>query len=519
MVSKSMYQKIQTFKRQGFLKAEISRKLELDPGTVAKYYDMSESEYLEYKRSHIYRDKVFDRYQESILEVYRENDFKKLPVSAVFDYLEDNDTHLPGNEQTLRNYIRYLTDINQFTFKDALRIYKKVPELPFGKQLQVDFGEYSTPSGLKLYIFAAVLSRSRYKYIAFQDKRFTTLDLINHLLNCFDYIGGRPEQIVIDQDRVMVVGENHGDIIYTKDFGYFIQEMDVRMYVCRKADPETKGKVENCVGYVKNNHLSVRDFEVLEEAQKSLQRWLIRRANGRISQATKRIPAEVIEEEREHLRPVKNSIYRKDSIIGREGRKADENALISVGASQYSVPAAYKDRSVDIYATDTKLFVFDSYTGVQITDHDISMIAGKRITKKEHYRSNGKGTREMRTEVMEKFALEKWKRFAEANFKELSRYVRDQCLEAQRHFSGDIDLESLDRALEFCLEHKTYTMANLRDTYRYYQGISETEEEDILRKLEPQLKDVAQYKKDIRVAKRDMGVYKSLVSIILGVWS
>ena len=61
-------------------------------------------------------------------------------------------------------------------------------------------------------------------------------------------------------------------------------------------------------------------------------------------------------------------------------------------------------------------------------------------------------------------------------------------------------------------------MANLEETYRYYKALAETTEEDVLRKLEPQLKEVARYKKDIRVSKRDLGVYKSLVSILLGVW-
>ncbi len=258
MVRKSMYQKIQKYKRQGFLKVETSRKLHLDIGTVAKYYDMSETEYLERQRSNKYRDKAFDPLKEKILEVYRENDFKKLPMSAVFDYLEEGHGQLPGNEQTLRNYIIYLIDINQLKFNEKIRMYKKVPELPYGKQLQIDFGEHKTRSGLKLYIFSAVLSRSRFKYIAFQDKPFTTLDLIFHLLNCFDCIGGMPEEIVIDQDSVMVVSENHGDIIYTKDFAYFIQEMGLKMYVCRKADPETKGKVENTIGFVKKNLLSVR---------------------------------------------------------------------------------------------------------------------------------------------------------------------------------------------------------------------------------------------------------------------
>lgn len=518
MVTKNMYRKIQTFKRQGFLKAEIARKTELDAETVAKYYEMSEAEYRAYAQQHMYRDKAFDKYRADILEVYRENDFKKLEMSAVFDYLEENEGPLPGTEQTLRNYIRYLTETNQLTFNEKIRLYKKVPELPLGKQLQIDFGEYKTRSGLKLYIFAGVLSASRYKYIAFQDKAFTTLDLIAHLLACFDYIGGMPEEIVIDQDRVMVVSENHGDIIYTKDFGYFIEEMDLRMYVCRKADPESKGKIENFIGYVKKNFLSVRDFKDLGEAQESLQRWLRRRANGKISQATKRIPADVIEEESKRLRPVRNSIYRKDSLIGREVRKADDYARISVDSSQYSLPSGYKDRAVEIYTTDTQLFVFDRYTGDQIAEHELSLIPGAKINKREHYRNNGRRTKEMRVEVLDMFALESWKLFIEANFKRHSRYVRDQCLYALNRFPKEVDVGCLDRALKFCLEHRTLSMANLEDTYRYYKRIAETTEEDVLCKLEPQLKEVARYKKDIRVSKRDLGVYKSLVSILLGVW-
>ncbi len=518
MVKANMYRKIQSFKRRGFLKGEIARNLRLDPGTVARYYAMSESEYREYAQKHMYRDKVFDERKRSILEVYRENEFKKLEMAAVFAYLEEKHGPLPGSEQTLRNYIKYLRETDQLKFSEKIRLYKKVPELPLGKQLQIDFGEYKTRSGLKLYIFAAVLSASRYKYIAFQDKVFTTLDLISHLLTCFDYIGGMPEEIVIDQDSVMVVSENHGDIIYTKDFGYFIQEMDLKLYVCRKADPETKGKIENVVGYAKKNFLSVRDFKELGEAQESLLRWLRRRANGKISQATKRIPADVIEEERKHLRAVRNSIYRTDSLIGREARKADENALISVSSSQYSVPAGYKNRGVEIYTTETQLFVFDRYTGVQIAEHELSLIPGAKISKREHYRNNGRRTKDMREDVLSMFALDSWKLFVQANFKQFSRYVRDQCLYAQRRFQRNVDVGCLDQALRFCLEHKTYSMANLEETYRYYKALAETTEEDVLRKLEPQLKEVSRYKKDIRVSKRDLGVYKSLVSILLGVW-
>lgn len=516
MVTKSMYQEILKLKKKGYLKSEIARKLNLDPETVAKYYRMSEKEYRGYAIKHMYRDKSFDQYREEILEVYRRNGYRRLPVSAVYDYFEERYGSLPGGEKTLRNYIGYLIETNQLELEENLRVYMKVAELPFGKQLQIDFGEYRTASGLKLYIFAGVLSASRYKYVAFQGRPFSTIDLIGHLLDCFEYIGGMPEELVIDQDAVMVVSENHGEIIYTHDFGYFIDEMGLKMYVCRKADPETKGRIENLIGYVKKNFLSTRDFQSFEEAQEGLAGWLLRRANGKLSQSTKRRPSEVIEEERVHLRPLRNSIYRKGSLLGREERIADEHALISVNASQYSLPTCYKNKKVEIYKTEERLFVFDRYTGKQIAEYALSLTPGAKIGYKHHYRRNGKATAELKEEVRKKFPLERWGEFINANFKTYARYVRDQCVEAEKHFSGDIDLEVLDQALAFCLEHKTYSIANLSDTYLYYKGLSETREEDLLEKMGPHLKEVAKYRGGIQVSKRDLGVYKSLVGIITG---
>ena len=519
MVTKTMYQKIQECKKKGYLKSEISRKLGLDPGTVAKYYRMSEAEYREYAYSHKYRDKAFDFLKEEILEVYERNGNRKLPMSAIYDYLEERHGELDGTEKTLRNYIGYLIETDQLELKENIRWYGRVAQLPMGQQLQIDFGEHTTASGLKLYIFASVLSASRYKYTAFQDRPFTTLDLIGHLLDSFDYIGGIPWEMVIDQDRVMVVSENHGDIIYTKDFSYFIQEMGIKMYVCRKADPESKGKVENLVKYVKYNFLGARDFEGLEEAQESLQRWLVRRANGKISQATKRIPLEAIEEERKYLRSVRNSIYRKESLPGREDRVVDENCRISVNTCHYEVPAKYRNKAVEIYKTQSMLFIYDMHTGEQVAEYVLSLIPGKTISNRSHHRKNGKTTKEMKEEVVNMFSLDEWQIFVIKNFKVYHRYIRDQCLEAMRYFGEDTEREYLEQALLFCLEHKTYSMANLFDTYRYYKRLSEVEEEDILGEMAPQLKAVSRYKREIRVSKRDLGVYKSLISIVVGVLS
>lgn len=511
MVKKYMYKKIQNYKKQGLNKGEIAIKMKIDAKTVAKYFDMNENEYKEYQKKLLFRDKVFEGYKTDILKVYEKNEFKNINVSAIYDYLEEKHDKLPGNEKTLRNYIAYLVNTNELEFNENIRCYKKVADLPFGQQMQLDFGQYRTKSGLIIYIFAAVLSASRYKYVAFQEKPFTTKSVILHLLDCFDYFQGIPEEMVIDQDKLMVVSENYGDIIYRKDFKCFIEEMDLRMYVCRAADPESKGKIEGLIKYIKRNFFATRDFTEVDKAKESVRKWLTRRANGKISQATKQIPARLINEERKKLKPIINSIYRKDSLIGREERLVNENALFSVNASRYSVPTKYRDKAVDVYITKTKVFMFDPYTSEEIGEHNLSLISGKKVTKREHYREKEKRIAELKNKVVEMFSLGNWKIFVEANFKKYPRYVRDQCIEAEKHFGKDIDLIILEGALKFCLENKTYSFANLKDTYSYYKQMHKESKNYLLNVL-TKVEQINKNKQKVRVKTRDLTFYQSIIN-------
>jgi len=76
MVKEKMYEKIHRLKRQGHSKSQITSKLGIDPKTVAKYYTMDEEEFRAYRREHMFRDKVFEEYEEDILDVYRMNEFQ-----------------------------------------------------------------------------------------------------------------------------------------------------------------------------------------------------------------------------------------------------------------------------------------------------------------------------------------------------------------------------------------------------------------------------------------------------------
>lgn len=508
MVKKTMYQKIMRLKQQGYTKFGIAEELRIDRKTVRKYWNMSEEDFRKCRYSQLFRRKRFASLRSKILEIYRLNDFEKLPMSSVFDYLEELQGTLPGTEKTLRNYIHYLHETNQLELQSKQRFYQQVEEQPYGKQLQVDFGEYRTKSRLRLYMFAAVLSASRYKYVVFQDHPFTTADVIAHLLDCFDYLGGMPAELVIDQDSVLVVSENHGEIIYTKEFGVFIEEMGLGMYVCRKADPESKGKVENVIKFVKYNFLASRDFEDLEEANERVRKWLKRRANGKISQATKRIPSQAYEAEREHLRSIRNSIFRIDRLQGREERLADEKSMISVGGSQYSVPTKYRNKLVEIYKTEKKLFIFDIRSREQIYCHSVSLISGKKVITREHFRQNERSVGELKEEVLQRFSFPEWKSFAEETFKAFPRYVRDQCVLALKQFDKRTELELLERAVEFCLTNQTYSMKDLADTYRFYEGLKDAEIEAVRiegLELEPSAP------RSISVRERDLEEYRAIL--------
>jgi len=514
MVKKIMYQKICSLKRQGLRKSEITSRLNLNIKTVNKYYNMTEEEFRVYQRSILVKEKVFDQFEKDIVEVYESNDFNKLNMCAVYDFLEEKHGELPGTEKSFRNYINFLISADKLDLKGNIRIYSKVPELPFGKQMQADFGEYTLKSGLKLYIFASLLSASRYKYVVFQDRPFKTMDVILHFLNCFDYFGGIPEELVIDQDKLMVVSENRGDITLTKDFRYFVDEMNIKIYVCRKADPESKGKVENLVGYVKNNFCVTRDFTDTETANISVSKWLKRRANGKISQATKQIPALVIHEERKHLRGIINSIFRKDSLADREERTVDDKCYLSLSSCSYMLPLKYRNKKVEIYAAKQKLFVFDILTGKEIVEYDISLIPGKKIFKREFKRAKEKTVTELKQGVVNLFGFENWKTFVSINFKAFPRYVRDQCIDAKKHFSGgNIDEIILDKALKFCIENKTPSFANLNDTYKYYKHMHEESIKEIdVNEIIKDFYDIEhETKKKIDVKRRNYKIYKAIL--------
>ncbi|GMT43271.1 MAG: transposase for insertion sequence element IS21-like protein [bacterium] len=509
MVESKMYRRIQDLKKRGYGKLAIGRNLKVDPATIRKYYAMSAEEYREYRIETLTREKLFDDFKDEILSVHESNDYRKLNMSGVYDYLEEKFIKLPAGEKSLRNYIHFLEVTGELKYQSKARLYRRVPELPYGKQMQLDFGEYKLKSGLKLYIFALVLSGSRYKYIVFQDTPFKTIDVILHLLDAFDYFGGYAFELVIDQDSLMVANENYGEIVYTKQFASFTEEMVIKMYVCRKADPESKGKIENVIKYVKNNFLSLRDFETVEQANESVGKWLRRRANGKISQASKKVPSLAIEEERKYLKPLKNSIYRKITHLGREERTVSEKSYIMAEGKEYSVPIEYRAKKVEFYKTDDEIFIFENRTGKEIARHKIPDGA-KKVSKRDHFRYKSFPLNELEEKVILLFDDERWKSFVENTRKAFLRYRRDQYTLALRRFTKIEETGIFRRAVAYCLENKTYGMKKLHDTYQYLLKEHRQKQQIVLGLFSETPRPINRAS-SVNVSKRSVELYEALI--------
>lgn len=138
-------------------------------------------------------------------------------------------------------------------------------------------------------------------FVWFSDRPFTTELAIQGHEKAFGYIGGIPSEIVYDQDTVFISNENSGDIILTGRFRDYVREQRFGLHFCRKSDPESKGKIENAVGYVKRNFLYNRTFQDLQILNLQAIKWLERTTNAMQHGVTRQVPQDELVIERPFL--------------------------------------------------------------------------------------------------------------------------------------------------------------------------------------------------------------------------
>jgi len=461
---------IQQLLKKGFKKAAIARKLGISRPTLYKYLEKNPPEMAEWVHSLQTRRKKLDPYQELIISWLKEH--QDMTAAQVYDWLLERYPSLNVGESTVRAYVRELREKYDIPKKKSTRSYEAVPELPMGAQAQVDFGQTTqkTADGRfkKLYFIAFVLSHSRYKYKEWLDRPFTTRDVIRTHENAFEWFGGIPHELVYDQDSLMIVSENGGDLILTEEFQTYCQERNLNLHVCRKADPESKGKIENVVGFIKHNYADHRIFHGIDKWNENGWEWLRRTGNYKVHNTTKKRPVDVFQEEKLHLRPVqKISISNSISSITRTVRKDN---TIRYGSNRYSVPLGTYEKHKKVYTSETSdgyLLIFKTANGPEIAKHKIYHGKGKLIQDRQHTRDRSKGINEYITSVANKFSnVELARAFLEQIRKEKPRYIRDQIQLISKQLK-EFDSSLVDKALKECMEKKLFSATDFIDIIHY----------------------------------------------------
>src|SRR5699024_8494006 len=105
----------------------------------------------------------------TIIRILETNSGKSFCMSSVYDVLEEKFIEngdyekLPGNQQTLRNYIHYLEDAGQINREpEHRRIYDYVFDTPPGEQMLIDFGEEALSKTTHIHFICLLLRYSRF---------------------------------------------------------------------------------------------------------------------------------------------------------------------------------------------------------------------------------------------------------------------------------------------------------------------------------------------------------------------
>ena len=511
-----MYMEIHQLLKQGFSKVKIAEKLDIARSTVYRYLERDPETMTGWVKKTKTRRRKLDPYKKIILSwLY---DYPDMSAAQVLDWLQERYPSLKVAESTVRLYVRRLRDEYDIPKEAVAREYEAVSEAPMGKQMQVDFGETEqiTPNGSKrkLRFIAFVLANSRQKYKEWLDRPFTTRDVIRTHENAFKYFGGIPDELVYDQDTLILVSENSGDLILTREFQAYKEERNLVIHMCRKADPESKGKIENVVKYIKQNFAKHRVYHGLDTWNEAGWEWLERTGNYKIHNTTKKRPAEVFTLEKQHLRPISTSIenyYFDNNDASSITRNVRKDNTIWYKSNRYSVPLGTfnKHQKVYIEVTDENyLLIKETKKESMIAKHRIVSGKGQLIQESNHKRDRTKGIDAYVKTVASNFSNQsKAMIYLEKIREDHPRYIRDQ-LQLILKQVDQINQRTLDLALDESLERHLFSATEFIDMVQYLNR--QRDDTDTTEQLKHKIKPIHPWSDStlqIETHKRDLSNY------------
>jgi transposase len=261
----------------------------------------------------------------------------KLKASVIWERLVA-EHGFTGHYQRVKVYVRENRARLTATEPEPTGFHRRF-EVLAGAQAQVDWGdegEIQTPTGpLRVSSFHMTLSYSRDPFCCFAASQDLGTFWDCHR-RAFAHFGGVPATIVYDRTKTVVrrhVGRGQATPLHPEAVA-FASHYDFAIWLAAPYRPQTKGRVERQVEVVRSHVLEGRSFASLDELDAAFAAWLpTRRAQ------VHRTHGEVIAVRAERDRAALGRPPERPYVVcDRHLRRVGKDALISFGASHYSVP-------------------------------------------------------------------------------------------------------------------------------------------------------------------------------------
>jgi len=243
-----------------------------------------------------------------------------------------------------------------------------------GEVLVIDWG---VEGGL--HIFCAVMAYSRWRFVRFagDEKGSTTFEM---LARCFEALGGVPKVVLADRMGCLRAGVVANIVVPTPAYVRFASSYGFRPDFCNGYDPESKGIVENLVGYAKLDLVVPQGLASAElaGANEAARGWCAE-VNARPHTETCAVPGERLDAERPLLGPLPSL---RPSFGRSCTRKVDRLSCVRFGSARYSVPMKLVGRPVEVEVSGGQVRIV--HLGEVVAVHGL-VAPGEASVKDEHY--------------------------------------------------------------------------------------------------------------------------------------
>lgn len=387
-----MYHKVKVIRKNYSVRA-TAKLLGVSPGSVQKYSRMSLRDAGSYVQQ-LKRSSKLDAVKDFIEDQLQK--YPKLTATKLHRKLKSRHPWISIGVRALRNYIQPIK--KRYANKKIRNYHPVFAEIP-GEQVQVDLGECFveteiSDTKMKVYFVSFVFSNSRMMYVSTQTKPYKTEDFIKAHLEAFQYFGGVAKEYVYDQTKLVVIEERYREVIFNQRFYQFALQYEFLPVVCEGYDPQSKGKVERSIRYIKEDFLYGDTFSDIESLRKECIFWLNEVANVRIHATTGQQPCEMFKAEKSLL----NTRHYTQNNANR--RQVDKTGLVSFKGSKYSVPVSHQRLEVAVEEVAKKLVIRDIKSGKELATHPISFVKGKNSINHNHYKGYRKSIEEITEDAM-----------------------------------------------------------------------------------------------------------------------